>query len=55
MLKRYLVDEVTDTRASRKQAFKLFADAENWSSWCSVVRHARQRVSRASPRRALTQ
>ncbi|MEQ3723445.1 SRPBCC domain-containing protein [Alcanivorax sp.] len=41
MLKRYLVDEVTDTRASRKQAFKLFADADNWASWCSVVRHAR--------------
>ncbi len=41
MLKRYLVDEVTDTRASRKQAFKLFADANNWASWCSVVRHAR--------------
>ncbi|MBD3644612.1 MAG: SRPBCC domain-containing protein [Alcanivorax sp.] len=41
MLKRYLVDEVTDTRASRKQAFKLFTDATNWQNWCSVVRHAR--------------
>ena len=41
MLKRYLVDEVTDTGAPRKQAFKLFAEASNWQNWCSVVRHAR--------------
>ncbi|EKF75020.1 hypothetical protein A11A3_06186 [Alcanivorax hongdengensis A-11-3] len=41
MLKRYLVDEVTDTRASRKQAFRMFADIRSWQDWCSVVRHAR--------------
>lgn len=41
MLKRYLVDDVTQTGAPRKQAFRLFADANSWQDWCSVVRHAR--------------
>ncbi|MBL7249139.1 SRPBCC family protein [Alloalcanivorax sp. C16-2] len=41
MLKRYFIDEVTDTRASPRQAFSLFSQVDGWSDWCSVVRHAR--------------
>lgn len=41
MLKRYIIDEVTRTRASRRQAFSLFSEVSDWAAWCSVVRHAR--------------
>ncbi len=41
MLKRYFIDEVTETRASRRQAFSLFSQVNGWADWCSVVRHAR--------------
>ena len=41
MLKRYFIDEVTGTRASPRQAFSLFSQVQDWSDWCSVVRHAR--------------
>lgn len=41
MFKRYLSDEVVDTLAPRKQAFKLLSEASNWQNWSSVVRHAR--------------
>lgn len=41
MLKRYIIDEVTETRASRRQAFSLFSQVSGWSDWCSVVRYAR--------------
>ena len=41
MLKRYFIDEVTETRASRRQAFSLFTRVSGWADWCSVVRHAR--------------
>lgn len=41
MLTRYFIDEVTETRASRRQAFNLFSQVSDWSDWCSVVRYAR--------------
>ncbi|NQY85451.1 MAG: SRPBCC domain-containing protein, partial [Alcanivorax sp.] len=41
MLKRYFIDEVTETRASRRQAFSLFSQVNGWADWCSVVHHAR--------------
>lgn len=41
MLKRYIVDAVTDIDAPRTQVFRFFADADRWQDWCSIVRHAR--------------
>lgn len=41
MLKRYLIDEVTDLPVSRERAFQHFKQSEQWKNWCSVVRHAR--------------
>ncbi|KYZ88140.1 hypothetical protein A3Q32_01680 [Alcanivorax sp. KX64203] len=41
MLKRYFIDDVTDTAASRRQAFSLFIRVDDWADWCSVVRYAR--------------